>query len=719
MAHRLLDPPPLTPSLTALGARLGTWRASWPGFSAWLTAHLLEERERWFLWLPVFLGLGILWYFALRAEPPVWAGSVALLLLAAMLAGRWRLARKRWALLEMPAWFAVGAVLLGFTVATLRTQLVAAPVLERRGAYELEATVLQVEHLEQGQRRLTLGQPVIEDLKPEATPAQVRVSVPPGDLVVPGDRIRVRSMLMPPSAPVQPHGFDFGRYAYFMQLGAVGYAWDAPELISRIKMRNWSLAVSALRQSIAREITDAAPGPAGAVAVALLTGLRGALPDYIWDEWAVAGIIHLLSISGLHMALVAGTTFFAVRIALALVPPLALRLPAKKVAASLALIGAFGYLLISGASVPAVRSFIMTALTLLAVMVDRNPFSMRLVAFAALVLLLLQPESLIGVSFQMSFAAVAALIAVYETGAAKRPSGTHGLDGRLLLYIAGCALTTIVASAATTPFSIYHFSRFSTYGIVANLIAVPLSAIWIMPLGMLGLLLIPFGLADLCFVLMAQGIEIIIAVAAFVADLPGAALDVAQPPLAALIVMVAGGLWLCLWRTPWRRLGLLGIALGCGLMLLARPPDLLVDRRGQIVAVRLADGQLAISPWKRDRWITDSWLQSAGQHEAAPWPAGGRDDADLRCDALGCIVSRGGHLIALVRRPEALEEDCVLADLVISYPRIEHCLSGTPLIGPEALWRSDGLALWVGRGGIETLSVREVRGERPWVQPDR
>ena len=154
-------------------------------------------------------------------------------------------------------------------------------------------------------------------------------------------------------------------------------------------------------------------------------------------------------------------------------------------------------------------------------------------------------------------------------------------------------------------------------------------------------------------------------------------------------------------------------------MLLARPPDLLVDRRGQIVAVRLADGHLAISPWKRDSWITDSWLQSAGQEEGAPWPADGRDDADLRCDAQGCIVSRGGQRIALARRPEALEEDCVLADLVISYPRIEHCPNGTPLLGPEALWRSGGLALWVDRDGIETLSVREVRGERPWTEPDR
>jgi competence protein ComEC len=715
MAHRLLGPPSLTPSL---GVWLGGWRASWPGFWAWLTAHLLEERERWFLWLPVGLGMGIACYFALPVEPPVWPGVAALLVLAAALAARWWFGPQRWSLVEMPAWFAMGTVLLGFAVATIRTELVAAPALERRGAYEIEATVLLVEDRVDGQR-LTLGRPVIEGLEGGATPVQIRVSVPTLDPVVsPGDRVRLRAMLMPPSAPVEPHGFDFARHAYFMQLGAVGYAWDAPELVSRADHRSWALAVSALRQSIADEISKAAPGPAGAIAVALLTGLRGALPDHIWDDWAVAGIIHLLSISGLHMALVAGTVFFAVRIALALAPPLALRLPAKKLAALLALIGAFGYLLISGASVPAVRSFIMTALMLLAVTVDRNPFSMRLVAFAALVLLLLQPESLIGASFQMSFAAVAALIAVYETGAAKHPSGAHGLDGRLILYIAGCALTTVVASAATTPFSIYHFSRFSTYGIVANLIAVPLSAIWIMPLGMLGLLLIPFGLADFCFVLMAQGIEIIIVVAAFVAKLPGAALNVAQPPLAALIATVAGGLWLCLWRTPWRRLGLLGIALGCGLMLLARPPDVLVDARGQIVAVRL-DGLLAISPWKRDSWITDSWLQSAGQDEAAPWPADGRDDADLRCDALGCIVSRGGQRIALVRRPEALEEDCALATLVISYPRIERCPNGTPLIGPTALRDAGGLALWVERDGIETLAVRAVRGERPWVQADR
>jgi competence protein ComEC len=289
-----------------------------------------------------------------------------------------------------------------------------------------------------------------------------------------------------------------------------------------------------------------------------------------------------------------------------------------------------------------------------------------------------------------------------------------GLDGRLLMYLAGIALTTIVASAATTPFSIYHFSRFPTYGIVTNLIAVPLTGIWIMPFGMLGVLLIPFGLGGPCFVLMGYGIEVIIGAAALMAELPGAALAVPRPPLAALVATALGALWLCLWRTSWRRLGLLGIALGLLLMPLGQPPDLLIDARGQVVAVRLDDGRLALGPWRRDRWVTDNWLQSAGQAEAAPWPAEGLAAGALACDALGCVLERHGRRLALARRPEALEEDCRRADLVISYPRIERCPGGTPLIGPQALRAAGGLALWVKPSGLATVTVREVRGDRPW-----
>jgi competence protein ComEC len=713
MAHRLLGPPSSTPSLAALGVWMGTRRAAWPGFWAWLLAHLLEERERWFLWLPVALGLGIALYFSLPSEPPAALGPTLLLVVAAT---AWRVLRHGGPG-TIPLWLGLGAVAAGLTAASLRTQLVAAPVLEKRGAYIVEGRVLLVEDRVRGDR-LLLDQPLIESIEAAATPLRVRVSRRTAEpAVIAGDRVRMRAMLMPPSPPSAPHAFDFARQAFFEQIGAVGYALGDLERLGRASQWAWQLGLARLRQHIAGEIAAAVPGEAGAVANALLTGLRGAIPDHVWSDMQVAGIAHLLAISGLHLGLVAGTLFFAVRFALALSPPLALRLPTKKVAAVLALAGAFVYLLLTGMTVPTQRAFTMTALMLLAVMADRNPFSMRLVAWAALVVLVLQPESLLGASFQMSFAAVVALIAVYETGVGYRPDRAAGLDRRFALYVGGVMLTTVVASLATAPFAIYHFGRLPTYGVVGNLIAVPLTAFWIMPMGLLGLILLPVGLGGICFMLMGQGIELVLAVAATIAQWPGAALNPAQPPLAALIATVVGGLWLCLWRRPWRRLGLIGVALGVGLMLLGRSPDLLVDRRGQIVAVRLADGRLAISPWQRDGWITDGWLRGAGQAEAAPWPESGGDD--LRCDPMGCIVARYDQRIALARRPEALEEDCALASLVISYPRIEHCPNGTPLIGPAALWDAGGLALWIGRGGIETLTVREVRGQRPWVQADR
>jgi competence protein ComEC len=719
MAHRLPGSF-LSAAIGAFGGTHAGWR--WPAGPAvgpWLAACLLEERERWILWLPVGIGAGVALYFALPVEPPSWLGAA--LLLAGTLAGSacaYRMvgaARSRAAILAI----GLGAILLGFAMADLRADLVAAPALAERGAYDVEtAQVLLVEERVRGQR-LLLGAPAIAGLAPADTPATIRVSTRSGaPPLEPGDRIRLRAFLMPPSPPVEPGGFDFARHAYFMQLGAVGYALGPPEMLSRAEARSWSLALSALRQAIAERITEVVPGPAGAIGVALLVGLRGALPDEIWDQWAIAGIAHLLSISGLHLALVAGTLFFCARIALALAPPLALRLPTKKIAALLALTGAFGYLLISGAPVPTQRAFIMTTLMLIAVMIDRNPFSMRLVAFAALVVLLLEPETLLGASFQMSFGAVVALIAVYETGVARRPAAAGGLDWRLVMYVAGVALTTLVASAATTPFSIYHFSRFPTYGIVTNLIAVPLTGIWIMPWGMLGLLLIPLGLDGPCFVLMGYAIMAIIAAAAFVAALPGAALAVPRPPLAALLATVLGGLWLCLWRTSWRRLGLVGVVVGLLLTVLQQRPDLLIDARGQIVAVRLDDGRLALSPWKRDRWITESWLQGAGQdQQGAPWPeAGGAAAGPLTCDALGCLVQRAGQLVALAREPEALEEDCARAALVISYPRIDRCPNGTPLLGPRALRRAGGVALWLEATGIEVVTVREVRGERPWTR---
>ena len=557
MAHGPLHPAGALGRATAvLGRPLAL-----PDLSAWLLGRLLAERERWFLWLPVGVGTGIAIYFALPVEPPLWLGlAYALPLLLVLVLGRTTASPGR--IVPLPLVIAFAAIALGLAIAPIRTWSIAAPVLERRAAYEIEARVRLIEDRVRGQR-LLLDRALLEGVEPRATPELIRVSVRSATAELqPGDRVRLRALLMPPSPPSEPHGFDFARQAYFMRLGAVGYALGEAERLEAAADRGWALAIAHARQIVADHIREFVPGAAGAVGVALMTGLRGAIPEHVWYDMQVAGIAHLLAISGLHLGLVAGTLFFAARIALALAPPLALRLPTKKVAAAIALGGALVYLLLTGATIPTQRAFIMTALMLLAVMVDRNPFSMRLVAWAALIVLIAQPESLLGASFQMSFAAVVALIAVYETGVGRRPDGAGGLDWRLALYVGGVALTTLVASLATAPLAIFHFGRLPTYGTVANLIAVPLTAFWIMPLGLLGLILMPLGGGGICFALMGQGIELVLAVAATVATWPGAAVLVARPPTEALIAVVLGGLWLCLWRTSWRKLGVAGVALG-------------------------------------------------------------------------------------------------------------------------------------------------------------
>jgi len=669
------------------------------------------------LWLPVGFGLGIALYFALPFEPSFWTMPLHLLpaLIMVMLVWRQGSSDRAFGLATLTSGL-ICLMFLGFGAAQWRTVQVDAPTIERRGAYQFEGEVLLVEARVKGDR-LVLGDLMIDDLPTEATPAKLRFSrrqaEPP---LAPGDRIRVRAMLMPPSPPSEPYGFDFSRKAFFERLGAVGYSLGEVIVVERSDRWSFGQTLATFRQRLAEHIADIIPGEAGAVATALLTGLRGAIPDHVWADMQAAGMAHLLAISGLHLGLVAGTTFFSARILMALIPPVALRWPTKKLAAVIALIVAFIYLLLTGATVPTQRAFIMTALMLLAVMVDRNPFSMRLVAFAAFAVLLTQPESLIGASFQMSFAAVIALIAVYETGIGRAPPGAGGLDWRLLMYVAGVILTTIIASLATAPLAIHHFGRLPTFSILANVVAVPLTAFWIMPAGLLGMVLLPLGLAGWCFTLMGLGIELMLATAAWTADIPGAVLPVARPPSATLVLVLLGGLWLALWRTGWRRLGLVPIILGIMLAAIHRQPDMLIEKRGMVMAVRLDDGRLALSPWKKDSWVTGGWLRGAGQAEAAPWP----DDDQLgtpafRCDPLGCIYRRHGLQVALSRTADALPDDCSRNDLVISYPRIEVCADGTPLIGPNALRASGGLALWLGPEGFRQKTVREVRGDRPWT----
>jgi competence protein ComEC len=492
-------------------------RGMWSG----LGERLLAERERWALWAPVAMGLGVATYFGLSVEPP-WAlaaatvaGSAALLF-ALRGTGPWRILV-----------LGVFLIAIGFAAAQLRTMMVAGPVLDGKlASVRLEGRVRDVEYLPGG-RRLRLGEVIVPGL-PDP-PAQVRLRLtsldPP---LVPGDWISLRATLRAPSRPVAPGAYDFRRDLFFDRIGAVGFAFGRAKLVSAetigdaepLSHRLWR-SFADLRALIERRILAAMPdADTAGVAVAFVTGSQTAVPNPVLDAMRNSGLAHLLSVSGLHIGLAIGILFFLTRAGLALVPAIALRWPIKKWAAALALLGAAFYTLLSGASVPVVRSFLMAGIVLLAVLADRQAITMRPVAIAALVVLLIWPDSLMGPSFQLSFAAIVALTAVWEELSPRR-ARQLGPARRGLRWLFDLALSSIVATLATAAFGIYHFNRLSGYGVIANMLAVPITGFWVMPWLILSLLLMPLGLESWALAPAGWGISAILWTARTVSAWPG------------------------------------------------------------------------------------------------------------------------------------------------------------------------------------------------------
>ena len=554
------------------------------GILARLRETLDEERAQWFNWAPVLFGLGIGFYFWLSFEPHLAIALVPVAVALAVLAAR---------PLGFPAAIALtlSLVAAGFAIAKVRTEWTRAPVLEKRlGPVEVLGFVELVEPRATRGVRITIRVTKLGDLTTEKSPRRARIrTLGATPQLKPGDAIRVKATLAPPAAPAIPGGYDFARSAWFQELGAVGYTMRAPELVSDLgpvpSGLAWKASVEGLRQAIGARVRTALPGEVGAIANALITGERGGITEATNEAFRNSGLIHILSISGLHMVVMAGAVFYLIRLVLACVPALALRYPIKKWAAAAAAIAALGYLLISGAAFATVRSYIMISIVFLAVLLDRPAIAMRNIAIAALMILALFPESLLDVGFQMSFAAVTALVATYEWLARRnedREASYRGVLMRPLRFFGGVAVSTLVAGFAVAPFAAYHFHTSQQFAVVANLIAIPICNLIVMPAALLTLILMPLGLEAPALWVMGQGIEAVTWCANYAASLPGAVGRVAAVPISAFLCMVAGGLWLCLWNTRWRLLGLGAIALGAALATTPRLPDVLAGRDGAL-----------------------------------------------------------------------------------------------------------------------------------------
>jgi competence protein ComEC len=691
-----------------------------------VASRLAAERDRWALWLPVLFGTGIGFYFALSFEPPLWIG-LAGLAAATGVAVIVKRRRPDESGLLFAGIVAVGMLAAGFTAAQWRTQSVAAPVLDQRiGPTTVTGRIAYVESYLKDSR-LTLEKVRIGGVVPDLTPENIRLRVRGNQpSFSPGQWVRVRAIMSPPPPPAAPGAFDFQRQSYFQRLGAVGFSIGTAEILAGAEgsgMDIMILGLARLRQAVTQRILDALPGQNGAIAAALMTGERSAIPDDVMNAMRDSGLAHLLAISGLNIGLVAGILFVGFRTAMALVPPLALYHPIKKIAAAIAVVGAFAYTAISGATVPTQRAFMMAGVMLLAVMVDRRGLSVRLVAWAAFAILLVQPESLLGASFQMSFAAVVALIAAYEALSGRRDYRDG--KGRWLppwlrkagLYVSAVALTTLVAGTATAPFAIYHFNRFAEYGLAANMAAVPLTSLWVMPWAVVAFLLMPFGLESLGLIPMGRGVGLVIEVAEIVSSWPGAVTLLPSMPTASLVAITLGGLWLCLWWRRWRFYGVAIIAVGVMAFTFVRPPDMLVDGQGRLLAVRTEEGTMAVSNLKRNRFDREIWLRRAGQDEAVEiWPTSGTSaDGLLTCDVEGCLYRLAGHVVAIAYEDSALGEDCWVADVVVAVVPVRQRCPASAVIDRFDLWREGAHALWVDKGAVRIESVNAVRGHRPWV----
>lgn len=688
-----------------------------------MAARALEaEADRWFLWLPVLFAAGILTYFILYSEPDPRLAA-ALLLAAVGLC-----LTLRHAPLGLALAGAFLAFALGFTAAKLRTEMVRAPVLAKELRYVPVTGFVEAFQRRAGRRaRLTLRVISLGDLTADAMPYRVRVSTTAKVGPATGEAVTLRATLAPPPEPVEPGGFDFGRRAWFASLGATGYVTSKILPLDDPPTPPWSLrawaAIDSLRGHVNDRITAVLPGRNGAIAVALITGERGGIPQEVTQAMRDSGLAHVLAISGLHMVIMAGTVFWLVRALLALSPSLSLRFPIKKWAAGAALLAASFYLVLSGASVPTVRAWIMMCIVLIAVMLDRPAITMRNVALAALAILIVAPESLFQPSFEMSFAAVVGLVAIYEWFSARKNDrlldvspiwrGARKGGG----FVAGVAITTLIAGTAITPFAVYHFHRMTHFGLVANMVAAPLVSLLIMPMALLALITMPFGLEAWPLQVMGFGIALMVDTAQWVASWPGAVSILPRISGTALAFMALGGLWLCLWRTRIRALGLVIIAIGLALAPAGHRPDILIEREGATAALRSTTGNLVFPPATAASYSADNWLLADG--DARDVKTASREGL-FRCDPLGCIGKVKGKTVALIRHPGALEEDCRIADIVIvPFTVGKTCRSARVIVDRRMLKAQGAHALFIEGLSIRTETVSEARGRRPWVRGGR
>jgi len=604
--------------------------------------------------------VGIALYFALSFEPSL----IALAGICALI-GLLTLVADRFVFRLYPLVFIVFLIALGVGRATWHTQAAATPKLaDYERIYEVTGWVEAIERSSKGYRwRLRVSD--IEGLAETQTPKRVRVKAKTEGFAA-GDAVTVLAIMTPPPGPVVPQGYDPARRAHFEQLGGFGFAIRDP-VEAELGELSLSEAVTRdivrFRYGLAERIRTKAPPETAGFQVALLTGVRAYIPPEQTESLRVAGLAHVLAISGMHMGLLAGGSFWLATLLLACIAPLSRRYDVRKPAAIIGALAATGYLILSGASVATQRAYIMAIIVFLAVILDRRAFSMRSVTVAALITLLFHPEALISVGFQMSFAAVAALVVVYREWQDKRGyAPKYGLWQKIKSNFTALTVTSFVAGTATSGFAVLHFNRIARYSLIGNILAMPLFTFIVMPAALLTLIAMPFGLEDWPLMLMGWSLSAMLIIAEWVAAWPGAMWHVSAAPPWVIAVFGLGFLLAALGQGKRRYLGF-GLAIVCFLFWSQKPrPDMRISDSGQVAFWNETGEVLYVGRKRSDSFGRDQFMQRGGQPEG---PIERYQDELADCDGLGCRFKVKGKQVAVVNHPSEVAEECEHSDIVV------------------------------------------------------
>ena len=708
--------------------------SSWPKkMCEGYAAVVLRQAGRLFLWLPVMFGAGAAVYLSLRFEPGwlwLWPPCVA------AWAGFMVLRHFNISSYVTNFMLLLAIFLVGVCVCKLRAEHVLAPVLDPAGnQYNITAYVVDVVSANEDEPRLLLAPVRITGLEAAETPLRLRVSLRAGTQAVlkPGDAISAFVILNPPPAPFMPGGYDFARGAWFQGIGGVGLAPGTPRLVNsppcpwplRLVMRLNRLRWDISEKLVATITPEFADGRAlGGFAAALVTGQQAFVPKAMVQDMRDSGLAHILSISGVHMAIVGGFVFFALRAAMAMIPWLALRMPVKKVAAGMAIVAVLLYLAISGAPAPAVRAAIVACVAFGAIMADRRALSLRALALAAFIVIALTPEAVIAPGFQMSFTATAALLAYSET---VRPRIAELTVPRWVKAWQATARgiwlslsASVAATLATTPFSIAYFNRFQVYGLASNLFEAPVTGLIVMPALAVGTTFATTPLGWAALRLAGAGLWLIARIAALCAHLPHAVIGWPSAPAFVLPLSFAGLIWICLVRGRARWLGVLAAA---SIVWWPRvtPPDIWVDPDGGNAALAATGSAYALRPDVR-QYGFQQWSQHYGLRVGGP----AARDRDYECSGYACTPLpdarlRVGFWFSNKPPPSlALVTLCLNSDLVILRNPIDvwpaDC-AGINHISAGDFRRLGAMELTRGAGTWTIRAAQPGRGRRYWSRP--